>query len=258
MSTSLYKPVIQHPFRYTLAIDQNNSVGPPDAQFMMGGIGLAAIIDAMEQTTGRSLVWATVQFLAPARPSCCLDIDITESVKGRNIAQAFAKARVGETEILTAIASLGGKPALHPTQYATMPKVPDPQLCETLAKEYPELQDLQQRFERRYVPAADDQNSGVAGMWIRSLDKLPMSPGLLAIMADYLMGGLQVAMSSSSLDNTIRIHTLKASEWVFCDMRYHGIGSGVCHGDMNLFAQDGTLLASAGQSAILRHRNSSK
>jgi hypothetical protein len=34
-------------------------VGPPERQFMMGGVGLGSAIMALEQATGRPLIWGT-------------------------------------------------------------------------------------------------------------------------------------------------------------------------------------------------------
>jgi acyl-CoA thioesterase len=54
------------------------------------------------------------------------------------------------------------------------------------------------------------------------------------------------------LDNTIRIRELRATEWVCCDIHIDGVNAGFVHGHMHLFAEDGTLMATASQSGILR------
>ena len=56
---------------------------------------------------------------------------------------------------------------------------------------------------------------------------------------------------STSLDNTLRIRCLVPTRWCLLDARIHGLASGFFHGEMCIFAEDGTLLATASQSGIL-------
>ncbi len=56
---------------------------------------------------------------------------------------------------------------------------------------------------------------------------------------------------SNSLDNTIRVQRLVPTEWVLCDVRVDGVHGGFGHGSVYLWAEDGTLLATASQSAVL-------
>ena len=57
---------------------------------LFGGCGLGASIEALEQSTGRPLVWATAQYLSYARPPSVVEIAITEIVRGHRISQARA------------------------------------------------------------------------------------------------------------------------------------------------------------------------
>ena len=85
-----------------------------------------------------------------------------------------------------------------------------------------------------------------------------MSAAALAILGDYLPFGISQAMGvwmpSNSLDNTIRVQRLVPTEWVLCDVRVDGINNGFGHGSVFLWAQDGTLLATASQTAVLHQR----
>jgi acyl-CoA thioesterase len=58
------------------------------------------------------------------------------------------------------------------------------------------------------------------------------------------------------LDNTIRVQRLKPTNWVLCDIRVDGVNNGFGHGSVFLWAQDGTLLATASQSAVLHNPRS--
>jgi acyl-CoA thioesterase len=40
--------------------------------------------------------------------------------------------------------------------------------------------------------------------------------------------------------------------WVLLDIRIHGVARGFGHGLVNMFAEDGTLMATASQSCIVR------
>ena len=79
----------------------------------------------------------------------------------------------------------------------------------------------------------------------------------LAILGDYVPFGISQSqgrwMPSNSLDNTIRVQRLVPTEWVLCDVRIDGVHQGFGHGSVYLWASDGTLLATASQSAVL-HR----
>ncbi len=59
---------------------------------------------------------------------------------------------------------------------------------------------------------------------------------------------------SNSLDNTIRIVRLVPTEWVLVDIRVEGVANGFGHGTVYLWAEDGTLLATASQSALVRSK----
>ena len=56
----------------------------------------------------------------------------------------------------------------------------------------------------------------------------------------------------NSLDNTLRVCRLVPTEWVLLDIRIHAVANGFGHGIVHLWAEDGTLLATASQSTIVR------
>ena len=75
-------------------------VGPPDRQFVMGGVLLASAIAALERTTERPLVWATAQFLSAGSPGGVIDIEVEPLVVGGKITQARATSREGDRLVL--------------------------------------------------------------------------------------------------------------------------------------------------------------
>jgi acyl-CoA thioesterase-2 len=45
--------------RFHLRMVRDMLAGPPERQFMMGGVSLGSAITALEQATGRPLIWVT-------------------------------------------------------------------------------------------------------------------------------------------------------------------------------------------------------
>lgn len=240
------------PMQFRLPVARGLCVGPPERQFMMGGVGLASAIDALERVTERPLIWATAQFLAIAIPGATVELDVEPLVVGRSVTQARVTTREGDRNVLTVSAALGARDGQPAAQFATMPDVAEPAACPLKPVDYPECDDLQQRFEKRCAQQSD--NDGTERLWFRNVDGAPVTAGLLAIVADFLAGALKTTRGSSSLDNSLRVHRLKQSQWLLAETRISGTASGTMHGDMRIFSEDGTLLATASQSAILPRR----
>ena len=97
---------------------------------------------------------------------------------------------------------------------------------------------------------------GTAAMWVRLPELLDMSASALAILGDFVPFGIGQALGKlgggNSLDNTLRVARLVPTEWVLLDIRIHAIANGFAHGLVHEWAEDGTLLATASQSAIVR------
>jgi len=249
---SFYSPLPTHnPRRFHFPVARIGCVGRPERQFMMGGVGLGSAIAALERTTGRPLVWATAQYLSYAAPDQVVDIDVHIPVTGKRVTQARVISHVGEREIITVNAALGSQEGKPSEQFESMPAVPPPGACEPAVPFMGTPDDLHSRIERRIVPNESDDHPGQARVWIRSVVDEPVTAGLLAVFADFLGGAIPVTRGCTSLDNTLRVRELVPTRWVLLDVRTHGIASGFFHGEMCLFAEDGTLLATAGQSGML-------
>jgi acyl-CoA thioesterase len=97
---------------------------------------------------------------------------------------------------------------------------------------------------------------GRSALWARIPEVLDMSAATLAILGDYVPFGIGQALGAmaggNSLDNTLRVGRLVPTEWVLLDIRVHAVRNGFGHGDVHLWADDGTLLATASQSTIVR------
>ena len=55
------------PNTYRLPIGAEACVGPEGSEFVMGGVIVGAIADALQRATGKPLLWVTSQFVAAGR-----------------------------------------------------------------------------------------------------------------------------------------------------------------------------------------------
>jgi acyl-CoA thioesterase len=78
----------------------------------------------------------------------------------------------------------------------------------------------------------------------------------LAVLGDFVPMAVGQALGvrggGNSLDNTLRVVQLVPTKWVLLDIRIHGVERGFGHGLVHMFAENGTLLATASQSCIVR------
>lgn len=233
---------------------------------LYGGAGLAAVIAALEQATSRPLVWATAQYMSFVHGTVTLDIDLQTPVEGGRTTQARGAVRNGDQEILTVLATLGHRDSSAHWTYAQPPDVPAPadtrpQIVagvEGTIHDVYEMRIVRGVSRRQLVrgkPPAD--TGGRAAYWVR----LPGEPHVpdaaeLALVGDLVPSAFPSAtgtpISGSSLDNTIRLGELVRTEWVLADVHVHAIVNGYGHGIAHLWSQDGTLLATASQSAFVR------
>ena len=228
---------------------------------LFGGCGLGAAIEALERTTGRPLVWATAQYLSYARPPSVVEIDITEIVRGHRSSQARAVARVDGEEIFTVNGALGVRDFAMSGSWAIRPDVPPP--ADSPARDRLPRHEgtIMDRLETRLAAGRSmydlpgPPGDGRASLWVH-LPSLDMSAAALAIVGDFVPFGVGQALGAhaggNSLDNTLRVVTRHPTEWILADVRVHAVEHGFGHGLVHLWAEDGTLLATASQSAIVR------
>ena len=229
---------------------------------LFGGCGLGAAIEVMEQVTGRPCIWATAQFLSFARPPAVLELDVVEAVRGHQISQARVIAHVGDREILTVVGALGRRPGTLSGQWSTRPDVPPPADCPPRPLMNRHQGTIMDRFEskladaRPYWELTGIPGSGNASLWVRIPELDGGSAAALAMIGDFVPYGIGQALGvragGNSLDNTLRVAHRVPTEWVLADVRVHAIADGFGHGLVHLWTEDGTLLGTASQSAIVR------
>jgi acyl-CoA thioesterase len=119
------------------------------------------------------------------------------------------------------------------------------------------------RFEQRMVKwrhwdHLEGTGDGRTLMWARLPEVLDgVDAAGLAVLGDFVPMGVGQALGiqggGNSLDNTLRLARLVPTEWVLLDIRIHAVERGFGHGEVYMFAEDGTLMAVASQSCIVRY-----
>jgi acyl-CoA thioesterase len=192
-----------------------------------------------------------------------MDIDVTLAVVGHQITQARAVGHVGDREILTVNAALGERAFDHRATFAKMPDVPKPHEIATREHRHPIENTIHERLDERLVKGREleeldgEPNDGRTIMWARIPDVLSdVDAATLAVLGDFVPMAIGQALGvrggGNSLDNTLRIVRLVPTKWVLLDIQIQGVERGFGHGTMNMYAEDGTLLATASQSVIAR------
>ncbi|CAN5842924.1 thioesterase family protein [soil metagenome] len=230
--------------------------------FLFGGCGLGGAICALEATCGRPVVWATAQYLSYARPPSVMDIDVTVVVEGRSITQARAVAHVGDIEIPTGNAAWGRRSLDAGGEWSVRPDVPPPSDCPPRHYRHAHEDSVMGRLDVRLARGRDfaeldgTPGDGRSALWARLPELLDPSSATLAILGDYVPFGIGQALGrpagGNSLANTLRVERIVPTAWVLLDIRVHAVVDGFGHGVVHLWAEDGTLMATASQSTIVR------
>ncbi|ONF96050.1 acyl-CoA thioesterase [Sphingomonas jeddahensis] len=250
---------------FRLAITDQVCVGPPGNVFMFGGVGLAAATIAAERATGRNVVWSSAQFISYARVGDTLDFVVDVLSGGRNISQVRVVASSGGKPILAVNAALGDRDNLPSGQWVKPPPdMPPPGECSPQPLWPVQDAALMSRLDVRMAQGrygagprnGTPSDDGRMVLWMRPKEEAPIDASMLALFADFVPSGLAAAFGrrggGNSLDNTLRVARIVPTQWVLCDVRISAAARGFGHGAIHMFAEDGTMMASGSQSAILR------
>ena len=235
-------------------------------KFLFGGCGLGAALVALEAASGRPTVWSTAQYLSYAPTHSVLDLEVTLAAEGRRITQGRVVGTVGDREILTVNAAAGSPGVLDGGGvWVTPPEVPPPDQCPP--RRLPDFSSTS-IFDRIDVRLAqglsfEEITEGRSGsgnptsaLWARVPGHLEPSAATLAIIGDYVSGGVSQPLGrramSRSLDNTLRMVQLEPTEWVLCHIRIQALVDGYGQGLATLWSESGSLLATASQSMSVR------
>ncbi|WP_422024828.1 acyl-CoA thioesterase [Pyruvatibacter mobilis] len=237
------------PTSFTFTATSAACVGPPDRQFFMGGVAMAAAVAAAEEATGKPLLWATMQFVSGGMLGDRVDIDV-DPRGGRNIVQVGVTSRVEGRLVQDMVAALGARDGFPETRFIEMPEVAAPAACSPKPDDkFAQDGNMLAQFERR--TAFEDNSTGAEYMWVRPVARSQVTAPLLALTSDFFLGAHPLSRGGTSLDNTVRLHALRQTEWILCATQLSAIGNGAIHGTMLQFAEDGTLLATSSQTGLL-------
>lgn len=247
---------------FTLRVTEERCVGPLGHVFLFGGAGLGAAVLALEQTFQRGLVWATAQYISFARLGANVVLDVAAAQQGKSVTQATVTGRVGDQTIFSVMAALGDRDGYPDQHWRDMPDMPSPDQCEQEPQRPTQDPDarLRQSLDVRAIPGPARHEmatrTGRTLLWIRQKQAAPVDAAMLAVFADFVPGAIGGALGrgggGNSLDNNLRVRKIVPTTWVLCDVQAQAAARGFGHGHMRLYAQDGTLMATASQSIVLR------
>lgn len=234
---------------------------------LYGGAPVAVSIEMAEQVVGAPCRWSTTRFLSPSNIGDLIDVDCRVDVAGKRTSQVTVTGtREGRVIFETMLGVGAGKSDGLSGRWVTMPDAPDP---ETLPKPNPDdrpayvVDTAVERADRRmaygnfpgFGPAQDD---GHIGMWASTAGIGGCTRAALGWLADCVPLSIGAAIGQmpmgTSLDNTVRFAAAPPpdADWVLLDIRAGAVQDGYGYGTVHLWAQDGTLLGTGTQTAIIR------
>ncbi len=236
---------------------------------LFGGAALGGAISALEQAADRPVAWATGQFISFSKPPEVLTVDVTIRAAGRRTTQAFCLAHVDGRPVIEVMAALGNRPSEVHEVWAERIDVPPPLECPITVYQS-DKPTISHSFERRLARGKLDRSAdapmtdGRSALWFKLPAELDVDAGLLAILGDFVPFGTHMVVDDgviaglTSLDNTIRVVNLVPTSWVLLDVQIYSIANGFSQGIVHLWAEDGTLLATASQTCQVRNPKPAK
>jgi len=227
-------------------------------KFLFGGCGLASGIVALEEASARPTIYAAAHYLSFAQLGAEVFVKVDLAVVGNRVTQGRATTFVDDREILTVNAALGTGELTAPTPWLSMPDVPAPEDCPPRVMPHRFDNSIFNHVETRvaigrpFNELDGEPGSPVSALWARVPSHLEPSAATLAIFGDLVSGGATQPLGRStmgrSLDNTIRVASLRPTEWVLIEIHMHALAGGFAQGTGYLWSRDGTLLGTASQS----------
>lgn len=236
----------------TWHLELTSRLGRGDGK-LYGGTGLAVAVALMETATARDALWTTVQFSGTANVGDALECRVDELAHGRRSSQLQVTVRTADRLVFTALGATGrhndGPPEV---QVPVMPAVPGPGEADNW-------------MGRRHQPGqarvgwgeiADmrrvELDDGHFAMWGRLRDHR-QTRASVGFLADFVpvsvVRAAGVEGAGFSLDNSMRFGYFVDTEWVLLDFDPWFAAGGYLHGAVRMWAQDGTLLGVASQTA---------
>ena len=220
---------------------------------LYGGTGIALAVATIEAETARDSLWTTVQFAGSADIGECIECQVDVLAQGRRTSQARMTARVGDRIVLAALGSTGAhRESPIDMHVGSMPDVPGPSETQPWGHRWRDAEMPKTGWLLQAEMGQVDREDGSFAIWARMHDQAQtratvsfladMVPSSVVMAAGHLGGG-------TSLDNSMRFGRMTETEWILLDFDpWFGTG-GYVHGGARVWAEDGTLLGFASQTA---------
>ena len=220
---------------------------------LYGGTGIAVTVAALEAETAGDTLWATTQFVGSAEIGERIDCHVEVLAKGRRTSQVRLTATVDDRLVFAAIGATGAhREGPVEMQVGAMPDVPGPDEAQSWGHawrggEIPRIGWLLLAEVKEVA-----LENGRFASWARMRDQT-QSRATLSFLADLVPSAVVRAAgfmgAGTSLDNSMRFGHFVDTEWVLVDFDPWFATGGYLHGGARLWAEDGTLLAYASQTA---------
>jgi acyl-CoA thioesterase len=227
---------------------------------LYGGTGLAVSIAAMEAATERHVLWCSTQFVSQPFRGDTITWEVERLAVGKRAAQLLVRASANDETAFVAIGSTGIAAADGLTgQYVPVPAVTTPEGSPARMRAMPV--DLGEDSWAKHIEMRDAELLGpgpTVALWARRRDGGPVTPAVLAFIADFVPLGVARAAgkmgAGASLDNSMRFRGGVAdTEWVLIELLGELAYGGFGHGSLRAWSEDGVLLATGSQSASMKY-----
>jgi len=233
--------------------------------YLFGGCSLAAAVWALEEATGRPCIYTSCQLSGPMRIGETVELRTSEVSVGYETTQAAIEGRVDGKVTLVAQGAAGRRaraPGIQ-HQWEQMPEVGAPGTGRQTSNSAPPNYHVMNRFERdlqqgrMWEELDGSAGEGETRVWCKFREMQGRyDAAALAVIADIATFGILqsagLAGNAQSLDNAIRFVQPGLSEWVLLCVRMEAAAHGYGHASVVMFSEDGKLLASGSQSAVVR------
>lgn len=229
---------------------------------LFGGVGLAAGVIALEQMVGKPAVWATGQYASTVFPPASMDLTVELPAVGRTVSQGRVIGRVDGREIIAVLGAAGSREEVVRGMWDEFPEALSPDDSMDVGRSF-EYESIHSHVDVRiasgmfgFTGVGEPTGDNTSVLWVR-MPGVHHDAAALAILADYspsvLGSALGQVTSLTSLDNTIRFTDPLAheSEWILLHNRVDFVGNGFAQTSCRMWSQDGSLLATASQSATV-------
>jgi acyl-CoA thioesterase II len=241
---------------------------------LYGGTAIAVSIATAEQVTERPALWMTTQFVSTAPSEAVIDVHTEVLAPGKRTNQVRVTGTADGEVMFASLGATGHHRDGGLTgEFENAPKVTGPEDAGAWATPFTGMLrnagvDIEMppmpankafssviEFREPTILEHPDPAPGRVCLWVRRRDRQPVTPAMVAFMAD--MVPLSVAHACGvvaggiSLDNSIRIGSFEETEWVLVDLRPHLAVGDYGHGAAHIWSESGHLLATASQTASM-------